>query len=181
MTSSQRGHLCVPQAQRGPLEQTEGMCTAREGQPFSLSPGRQSGDLGPGLGVRPQETPPWSPAALHSAGGWSPGHEGQEGDLHEDVPPEDKSPEAPALLRAQRQSSGHAHHGLNPSPAAPPHALHRCGPPALPAGSGHTGPWAGPARNPERSPGTASGWEARGGVLPSHPVSPLSSRLRGLL
>ena len=34
------------------------------------------------------------------------------------------------LLRAQRQSSGRIHHGLDPSPAAPPHSLHRCGPPS---------------------------------------------------
>ena len=61
------------------------------------------------------------------------------------------------LLRAQRQSSGHVHHGLDPSPAAPPHSLHRCGPPALHPGPGPPALRTEPASNPELSPDTTSG------------------------
>ena len=78
----------TPRADRGHVH-----CSGRGS--LSHSAPRESGDLGTGLGVRPQETPPWSPAALHSAEGRSPGHEGQEGDLHEDVPPEDKRAQRP--------------------------------------------------------------------------------------
>ena len=182
MTSFPERMLCVPQAQKGAQAQTEEcMLVLGEGQ-LSHSDQKGSGDLGPGLGVRPQETPPWCPAALRSAGGRSPGHEGKEGDLHEDVPPEDKRAQRPQRccgLRGRAQGTS--------TMAWTPLLLSLL---TLCTGAA---PWpcsqAQDTQDPGLGlPGTQSAVQAppQGGmpgegVLPSHPVSPLSSRLRGLL
>lgn len=36
--------------------------------------------------------------------------------------------EPSSVVGLRRQSSGHLHHGLDPSPAPPPYSLHRCCP-----------------------------------------------------
>ena len=114
-------------------------------------------------------------------GAWSPGHEGQEGDLHEDVPPENKSPEDQCCCGLRGRAQGASTMAWTPL--------------LLPLLTLCTGaaPWpcsqAQDTQDPGLGlPGTQSAVQAppQGGmpgegVLPSHPVSPLSSRLRGLL
>lgn len=122
MSHHHRGGLWGPQARRG--AQCRLGCVCMGG-----GRGQHRTVLSTGLGVRPQVSASLEPAALCSAGSQSPRPQGQGGHLHEDLPPEDKEAQRPSQPWAQRQSSGHLHHGLDPSPAPPPLSLHRCCPP----------------------------------------------------
>ena len=149
---------------------------------LSHSAQRESGHLGTGLGGRPQETPAGSPAALCSAGGRSPGQEGQEGDLHEDVPSEDKRAQRPQpSCRLRGRARGTSIMAWTPLLLPLLTLCTGAAPQPCPKAQATQDPGLGLPRTQSAVQAPPQGGMPGEGVLTSHPLPLLSSRLRGLL